>query len=77
MFEQNSDQQATHAPVAIQIRMNGFKLSMNQSYANQNRQVWGGCVYEPFKFTQQVRDLLGRCGNKYGIAWACAANPIL
>src|SRR3990170_5503800 len=63
MDQQEGDEEAAHAPVAVQERVNGLELSMGESTGNQHRQV-GLLMQEPLEVVQGLMHLVDRRRHK-------------
>src|SRR5882724_5955955 len=76
MLEQKCNEQPTDTAIAIEVGMDGLELNMRQPNTNQRRQpVFRMKVL--LKVRQERRQFLRWGGNKYGVARARPANPVL
>src|ERR1700733_13312884 len=76
MLEQQRNEQPTDTAIAVEVGVDGLKLNMRQPDTNQRRQpTFRMKIF--LQVPQERRHLLGWSGNKYGIARACPANPVL
>ena len=77
MVEQQGNEQATEATVAVEKRMDGLKLHMGQSGFEQDGQTSVILVEEGFQCGHAGFDRLRRWWHKTGIPWPGASDPIL
>jgi hypothetical protein len=79
LAQDERDQQASDAAIAIEKRVDGFKLGMGQAAANQQRHGGFAFVQEFFERAQGVHQLVRRWRyeRRVGQCAACRANPVL
>src|SRR5207247_7086638 len=75
--EQKGDEQPAQASVAVEERMNGFKLNVRQRGLDQERGFDRVVVQEFFQRTKTFEDVVRSGRNEQGIAGPGAANPVL
>ena len=75
--EQQRNQQTTQAAIAVQKRVNRFKLHMRQRRLDQHRHGLRAVVQKKLQLAHAVHHFFGRRRNKGRIAGARAANPVL
>jgi hypothetical protein len=75
--EQEGDEKAAEAAVAIQEGVDGFELHMGERGLDENGGGDGLVVEEIFQCAEALEQGIGRRGHMSGIARACAADPIL
>lgn len=75
--EQKGDEQPAQASVAVEKRMDGFKMDVRQRGFDQERGFDGVVVQEFFQRAETFQHLIGRRRNEQGVAGARAAHPIL
>ena len=77
MSKQGCNQQSADAPVAVQKRVDGFKLRMDQGHLDHRWQIRRRVVNEPFHVGQQRGNVLRRWRYENRIAGLRATDPVL
>ncbi len=77
VFEQRRDQQAPDASIAIEERVDGFKLGVRQRNPHQRRERARLVVNELLKIAQQAGYPIRRRRHKSGVARTGATDPVL
>src|SRR5215472_1393306 len=75
--KQECDQQTPESAIAIQERVNGLKLHVNQSGIDQNGQLVFFVVEKTLKAVETLHQPLWRRRNKRSIAGTRSADPVL
>jgi hypothetical protein len=77
VVQEQGDEEAAEAAIAIKKRVNGLELHMGQRGFDQHGQADGFFVEEGFQRGHAGLDLWRRGRNEAGVAWTGASDPIL
>ena len=75
--EEEGDHEPAKTSVAVEERMDGFKLHMCQRGLQQHGGLFRFVVQEEFKAPHAFHDLFRRRWHEDGVAWPSAADPVL
>src|SRR5205807_4929523 len=76
VLQQERDEQATDAAVAVEKRVDGLELDVHERGADERRQVVVA-VDVLLKIAEKTCQLLGRRRDENGVARTSAADPVL